>query len=128
MTGTRAHVSLAGALLVAGVMCLGGCGYDTTAKPASGVQTVRVTVTPSGCAPTPASVRAGIVDVLVSNLNAPTVSEVELRTNDLSRVLGERENLVQGLSASFSVHLSAGTYVVDCPGALQQRWSLVAVP
>lgn len=64
---------------------------------------------------------------MVTNLDAPNVSEVELRTNDLSEVIGERENLIEGLSGTFTVQLKSGSYIVNCPGAHQQQWPLDVV-
>ena len=74
----------------------------------------------------PDRVRAGTVEIVADNLDSPTVSEVEVRTGDLAVVLGEKENLIEGVSGSFTVDLPQGQYVVDCPGALQGRWPLTA--
>jgi iron uptake system component EfeO len=41
----------------------------------------------------------------VDNKNADSVSEAELRTSDLSKILGEQENLTPGLSGGFSLNL-----------------------
>lgn len=87
---------------------------------------VRVTVTPAGCAPEPARVPAGPVSVIADNLDAPTVSEVEIRTEDMSRVMGEKENLVEGMSAEFTASLTPGRYIVNCPGASRPHWTLSA--
>jgi iron uptake system component EfeO len=71
-------------------------------------------------------VPAGPVEVVVTNLDAPTVSEVEVRTSDLSSVLGEKEDLVEGMTAQFSAFLGPGRYVVNCPGATEPHWLLIA--
>ena len=108
-------------------LCSAACGYSvhSGAPPSSArVAVVRIAVTASGCRPVPASVSAPVVEIAVNNLDAPTVSEVEIRTANLSRVLGERENLIEGLAETFALHLRPGSYVVDCPGALQQHWPL----
>jgi iron uptake system component EfeO len=55
----------------------------------------------------------------VANQNAEAVSEAELRTSDLSHILGEQENLTPGLSGSFSLDLQPGSYKINCPGAAQ---------
>jgi hypothetical protein len=121
------RVVLAGSLLLALALC-GACGNTSTSGPsgATNAVVVRITVTPSGCPPIPARVPAGAVEVVVSNLDAPTVSEVEVRSANLSQVLGEKENLIQGMSAKFSISVAKGTYVVNCPGAAQSHWTLTA--
>jgi iron uptake system component EfeO len=87
---------------------------------------IRVTATPEGCQPSPARVPAGPIEVVATNLDAPTVSEVEVRTSDLSQVLGEKENLIEGMTAQFSAYLARGRYIVNCPGATEPHWLLVA--
>ena len=57
----------------------------------------------------------------MANKNAGAVSEAELRTKDLSHILGEQENLTPGLSGGFSLVVQPGHYVINCPGASQQH-------
>lgn len=85
--------------------------------------TVNISLTPQGCAPEPASIPAGSVQFNVDNKNAGAVSEAELRTSDLSKILGEQENLTPGLSGGFSLDIQPGKYVINCPGASQQHWT-----
>jgi len=129
---TPAGIAARGAVMAMVVMSsslgLAACGYSVHSgqgTTGNGVQVVRVTVTPSGCRPVPGRVAAGEVEIIVTNLNAPTVSEVEIRTGNFSRVVGERENLVEGFSDTFDLHLERGQYIVNCPGAVQQHWPLV---
>ena len=42
---------------------------------------------------------------------------MELRTGDLTRIVGEQENITPGISGSFTVTLHQGRYVVYCDGA-----------
>ena len=84
-----------------------------------GAGTVDVTVTDTGCTAAPASVPAGPVTFNVTNKNAAAVSEVELLLDE--RILGEKENLAPGFSASFSLKLGGGRYTVYCPGAAAER-------
>jgi iron uptake system component EfeO len=94
--------------------------------PASGTarsRAVTIDLTPQGCAPAPASVPAGEVDFTVTNKNASAVSEAELRTSDLSKILAEQENLTPGLSGGFSLDIQPGSYKINCPGAAQQHWT-----
>jgi len=115
-------VVLAGSLLLTLAFC-SACGNTSTSGPgvSSHALVLRISATPSGRVP------AGVIEVVVSNLVAPTVSEVEVRSGNLSQVLGEKENLVQGMSAKFSISVATGTYVVNCPGAAQSHWTLTAV-
>lgn len=128
---TRALPALS--VTLAALASVSSCGYDTTATPAgaggpASVTVVRITATPTGCPPQPDRVSAGSVEFTATNLDAPTVSEIEVRTGDLAQVVGEKENLVEGLSGSFSASLQPGDYVVNCPGAAQPHWSLVVSP
>jgi iron uptake system component EfeO len=83
--------------------------------------TVNVTLTPQGCTPKPAKVATGQIQFNVKNKNAGSVSEAELRTSNLSHILGEQENLTPGLSGGFALVVQPGQYVINCPGASQQH-------
>jgi iron uptake system component EfeO len=85
---------------------------------------VTISLTPQGCQPKPAKITAGEVDFTVANKDADAVSEAELRTNDLSKILGEQENLTPGLSGGFSLNIQPGSYKINCPGASQPHWTL----
>jgi iron uptake system component EfeO len=108
-----------------------GCGSSSgssasgkTASDSGKASTVSISLTPQGCAPKPAKVTAGEVDFTVANKNAGAVSEAELRTGDLAKILGEQENLTPGLTGGFALTLQPGTYKINCPGAAQQHWTL----
>jgi len=113
------------AAVLAGCSSSGSSSHSAAAAAGSGDSsaTVTVSLTPQGCAPKPAKVGAGAVDFNVDNKNAGSVSEAELRTSDLSKILGEQENLTPGLSGGFSLNLQPGTYKISCPGAAQQDWT-----
>ena len=83
-----------------------------------------ISLTPQGCAPRPARITAGQVQFNVANQDADSVSEAELRTSDLAKILGEQENLTPGLSGGFALTLQPGTYKINCPGASQPHWTL----
>jgi iron uptake system component EfeO len=106
---------------------LAGCSSSHSSAEAAAADdtssTVTVSLTPQGCAPKPASITAGPVDFNVANKDAGAISEAELRTADLSKILGEQENLTPGLSGGFSLTLQPGKYVINCPGASQQHWT-----
>ena len=119
-----AAVATAAALaaVLAGCSSSSSSGSSASAADATST-TVDVSLTSQGCAPTPASIAAGSVDFNVVNKDAGAVSEAELRTSDLSKILGEQENLTPGLTGGFSLTLQPGKYVINCPGASQQHWT-----
>jgi iron uptake system component EfeO len=102
-----------------------GSGQSGSGQPGSG-QDVSVTIdlTPQGCAPRPAKIRAGHVQFNVANRSASAVSEAELRTADLAHILGEQENLTPGLSGGFALDIQPGRYQISCPGAAQPHSAL----
>jgi iron uptake system component EfeO len=129
-------LSVAGAALSAALM-LSACGSShagSTSAAAGGSaassasagadQDVAITLTSKGCQPAPATIKAGHVNFTVTNKNAGAVSEAELRSSDLSHILGEQENLTPGLSGGFSLNIQAGSYKIACPGASQSHWDL----
>jgi iron uptake system component EfeO len=127
ISGSRGLPLAAIATAAALAAVLAGCSSShSSAEPAAAAgdtsSTVTVSVTPQGCAPKPASITAGAVDFNVANKDAGAISEAELRTSDLSKILGEQENLTPGLSGGFSLTLQPGKYVINCPGASQQHW------
>jgi iron uptake system component EfeO len=120
------------AVITAGLAVVAaGCGSSSgssasgqTASDPGQASTVSISLTPQGCAPKPAKVTAGEVDFNVANKNAGAVSEAELRTGDLAKILGEQENLTPGLTGGFALTLQPGTYTINCPGAARQHWTL----
>jgi iron uptake system component EfeO len=59
-------------------------------------------------------VRPGSVTFKVSNDGADNVSELEVLKGD--KIVGEVENIAPGLQRSFTLKLTAGSYVTYCPG------------
>jgi iron uptake system component EfeO len=101
-----------GALAVSAIaaVTLTACGSSKS----SGAKTVAVTLTDSGCTPAQISVAAGPVTFEVANGGTSKVSEMELK-NASGVILGESENVVEGLHGKFSLNLAPGKYVVNCP-------------
>jgi iron uptake system component EfeO len=114
-------VALASLALLASA-CSSSHGSSGSATSAH-TSTVTIDLTPQGCAPKPAKIAAGPVQFNVTNTDAGAVSEAELRTSNLAKILGEQENLTPGLSGAFSLDLQPGTYEINCPGASQQHWN-----
>ncbi len=124
--------STVAALMVVSIAAA-ACGSSTASGSKSGSGstetsakeiTVKISLTPAGCKPNPSKIAAGHVTFDVKNANADAVSEAELRSKDLSHILGEQENLTPGLSGGFSLNLQPGSYVMNCPGASKQHWPL----
>ena len=113
-----AAIAAAAALAAAG--CSGSPGGSAPAASGPGKpSTVSIDLTPQGCVPRPAKIPAGQVQFTVTNKDADAVSEAELRTFDLAKILGEQENLTPGLSGGFSLDIQPGSYKINCPGAAQ---------
>ena len=115
-------VALASLALLASA-CSSSHGSSGSVAATAHATTVTIDLTPKGCAPKPAKIAAGPVQFNVSNTDADAVSEAELRTSNLAKILGEQENLTPGLSGGFSLDLQPGTYKINCPGAAQQHWT-----
>jgi iron uptake system component EfeO len=79
-----------------------------------GGHSLKFTLTSQGCTPDEASVPSGPVTVSVTNGGDPKVTELELQ-NTSGIILGERENLLPGLSGTFSLDLQPGSYILNCP-------------
>ena len=123
---SRPGQTIAAAVAAGFALAAAGCssphGSTASAPGSAKTATVTITLTPQGCAPSPARIPAGEVDFTVSNKDAGAVSEAELRTSDLAKILGEQENLTPGLSGGFSLDIQPGSYKINCPGAAQQHW------
>jgi iron uptake system component EfeO len=115
-----AAASMAAVVTVVAVAGLGAVGASPAGADAKQI-TVNITLTPQGCAPKPAKVPGGQIQFNVKNKNAGAISEAELRTADLSHILGEQENLTPGLSGGFALVVQPGKYVINCPGASKQH-------
>ncbi|HEY3980542.1 MAG TPA: iron uptake system protein EfeO [Streptosporangiaceae bacterium] len=127
MSRATGLAAISAGLAVVAAGCGSSSGSSASGKTASDsgtASTVSISLTPQGCAPKPATVTAGEVDFNVANKNAGAVSEAELRTGDLAKILGEQENLTPGLTGGFALTLQPGTYKINCPGAAQQHWTL----
>jgi iron uptake system component EfeO len=127
---SRNFLLTAPALAAAAALALSGCGAHsdtatsaTATSSAGGVNTVNVTMTNDGggdgkdtCKLDTSSVLAGPVTFMVTNTNAPGITELELIKDQ--RIVGEKENLAPGLDpVSFTATLDGGAYKVYCPGA-----------
>ena len=102
---------------------LAGCGSDGDD---SGSRNVAVTLTDSGCTPERIEVPAGPTTFKVTNGGTSKVSEMELK-DEAGTILGESENVVEGIPGQFSLNLEPGNYVVSCPnGDTDDQGTLLA--
>jgi iron uptake system component EfeO len=115
---------LRAALCVGGVGLLAvfavGCGSGEDAS--AGAKKLSFELTDEGCLPYKASAPAGPITVEAENTGSAKVTEIEIMEGET--ILGEKENLSEGLSGSFSLSLDAGQYTVYCPGGENERGTL----
>ncbi len=111
----------AGALLLLVVLAAGcGGGGDKSSSSAGAnnasntTRTVKMTLSDEGCSPAAVKVPSGATTFEVSNSGSAAVTELELLDKS-DTILGERENVVEGIPASFTLHLEPGTYTLYCP-------------
>ncbi|MBS1860141.1 MAG: iron uptake system protein EfeO [Actinobacteria bacterium] len=87
------------------------CGSSSDDAPAGSKQ-LTFKLTDAGCEPTKASAPAGPIDFKVEN--GGTGKYTELEVLDGETILGERENVIEGTSGSFSLTLEEGEYAIRC--------------
>jgi iron uptake system component EfeO len=97
-----------------------GCGSSEDAPP--GAETLSFELTDAGCVPSSTSAPAGPIVFEAENTGTTAVTEIEVMKGD--SILGERENLSDGLSGSFTLTLDPGEYTIYCPGGETERGTL----
>jgi iron uptake system component EfeO len=97
-----------------------GCGGT-----ASSSQKLTVKLVDDGCSPASLDAKSGSTTFNVENSGTSKVTEFEVK-NEKGIILGERENVVEGIPASFTLDLEPGTYVLSCPnGDTEDQGKLV---
>jgi iron uptake system component EfeO len=120
--GSGAAIAVACAI---GAVAVTGCGSSSSSGGANGKK-VAVTLIDAGCTPQQMSVAAGPVTFDVTNGGTSKVSEMELK-NSSGIILGESENVVEGVPGHFSLNLKPGHYIVNCPnGDKENQGKLLA--
>jgi iron uptake system component EfeO len=119
---------------------LAGCGGSDSAtpdaqstaagtKPAAtgggGPKAVEIKLTDAGCDPATIKLDAVRTTFKITNAGTGRVSEAEVLSG--ARILGEKENLVAGLSGSFTLDLQPGQYSLSCPGGTTAATGVVTV-
>jgi len=97
-----------------------GCGSNQDAAP--GAKKMAFELTDAGCVPNQAKAPAGPIDFEVENAGTSKVTELEVM--DGETILGEVENLSDGLSGSFALTLEEGEYTLYCPGGDTEKGTL----
>src|SRR4051812_5887529 len=111
-------VSLGATMLLA--LSVTACGSSEAAP--AGAKKLSFELTDEGCLPHQAKAPAGPISFEAENTGSSKVTEIEVMDGDT--ILGEKENVSEGLSASFSLTLDAGKYTVYCPGGDEERGTL----
>ncbi|MGN6586587.1 MAG: cupredoxin domain-containing protein [Solirubrobacterales bacterium] len=95
-----------------------GSGED----PPANAKKIAFKLTDEGCEPRDATAPAGPIVFEIENAGTSKVTEMEIM--DGEEVLGEEENITDGLDGSFSATLEAGRYTIYCPGGSDERGTL----
>ncbi len=118
------RTSLRAALIALGIglvaVLAAGCGASEDAP--KGAKKMAFKLTDAGCEPSAAKAPAGPINFEVENAGTSKVTEMEVL--DGETVLGEKENLTEGLSGSFALTLEQGEYTIYCPGGDNERGTL----
>lgn len=108
------------ALALVSALTLSACGSSEEAP--ANAKKIAFKLTDGGCEPHDATAPAGPIAFEIENAGTSKVTEMEIM--DGEEVLGEEENITDGLSGSFSVTLEAGKYTIYCPGGSDERGTL----
>jgi iron uptake system component EfeO len=100
---------------------LAACGSSGDSAPA-GSKGLAFKLTDEGCSPHDATAPAGPINFEVENGGSGAVTELEVL--DGETILGERENITEGLSGDFSLTLEEGEYTVRCNGGSEEDGTL----
>ncbi len=121
MTRTLVRTSALAAGIGLAAALAAGCGSSDAAP--KGAKTMSFKLTDAGCEPAEAKVAAGPLTFDVTNAGTSKVTEFEVLGSG-GQILGEKEDLSDGLSGSFSLTLEKGKYTLYCPGGSNERGTL----
>jgi iron uptake system component EfeO len=99
---------------------LSACGSSDEAP--ANAKKIAFKLTDAGCEPHDATAPAGPIAFEIENTGTAKVTEMEIM--DGEEVLGEEENITDGLDGSFTATLEAGKYTIYCPGGSDERGTL----
>jgi iron uptake system component EfeO len=120
---TRTSVRFLLLALGAGLIALlvAGCGSSDDKAPA-GAKSMAFKLTDAGCDPHDAKAPAGPINFEIENEGSAGVTELEVL--DGETIIGEKENLTEGLSGSFALTLEQGEYTLRCNGGEEEDGTL----
>ncbi|HKZ12267.1 MAG TPA: iron uptake system protein EfeO [Solirubrobacterales bacterium] len=112
------------AAMALGLMALfvAACGSSSSDDSSGNSEQLAVKLTDAGCEPHDANAKAGPIDFKVENGGSASVTEFEVLEGET--ILGERENITEGLSGSFSLTLEEGEYTMRCNGGTEEDGTL----
>jgi iron uptake system component EfeO len=109
--------ALALGLLALFVAACGSNGDSTTA----GTKQLNFKLTDEGCSPHDATAKAGPINF---NVEGGSAGVTELEVLEEETILGERENITEGLSGNFALTLEEGEYTIRCNGGSEEDGTL----
>ncbi len=117
------RISLRAALVALAVgllaVALAACGSSEDSP--AGAKKLSFKITDAGCEPHDASAPAGPITFEVEGASSKVT---ELEVLDGETILGEKENLTEGLTGSFSLTLEEGEYTLRCNGGSEEDGTL----
>jgi iron uptake system component EfeO len=118
------RLSLRAALtaLAVGLLALFAAACGSSEDAPAGAKKMSFKLTDAGCDPHNAKAAAGPITFEVENDGSSKVTEMEVL--DGETILGEKENLSDGLSGSFSLTLEEGEYTLRCNGGDEEDGTL----
>ena len=105
-----------------GLLALFVAACGSSDKAPAGSKEMAFTLTDAGCEPHNANAPAGPINFQVENGGTGSVTELEVL--DGETILGERENITEGLKGSFSLTLEEGEYTLRCNGGTEEDGTL----
>src|SRR3954468_19748769 len=118
----RNHVTATLCAGAVGLLAAFGSACGSSEDTPAGAKKLSFELTDEGCLPHQAKAPAGPITFEAENTGSSMVTEIEVMDGDT--ILGEKENLSDGLSGSFSLTLAAGSYTIYCPGGSTDEGTL----
>src|SRR4051812_8681281 len=119
----RNHVTATLCAGAVGLLAAFGSACGSSEDTPAGAKKLSFELTDEGCLPHRAKAPAGPITFEAQKTGSSMGTEIE--GMDGAPLLGEKENLSDGLSGSFSLTLDAGEYTIYCPGGDQERSTLM---
>ncbi len=110
------------AVAFAGLLAIYASACGSSDEAPAGAQQVSIKLTDAGCDPHDLKAPAGPINFEIENAGSSSVTEMEVL--DGETILGEKENLTDGLSGSFSLTLEEGEYILRCNNGEQEDGTL----